>query len=58
MDIQLKKRRFPISRKTITIIAIAAGVASRRYCGATRRSVGNESGEGVAAHRRRDARSV
>ena len=27
MDIQLKKRRFPISRKTITIIAIAAGVA-------------------------------
>ena len=27
MDIQLKKRRSPISRKTITIIAIAAGVA-------------------------------
>lgn len=27
MDIQLKKRRFPISHKTITIIAIAAGVA-------------------------------
>ena len=75
MDIQLKKRRFPISRKTITIIAIAAGVAIAVMIGdgccafvsislgqnevpKARRSVGNESGEGVAAHRRRDARSV
>ena len=59
MDIQLKKAPLPNKpQNDYNNRHCRRSGYSRRYCGATRRSVGNESGEGVAAHRRRDARSV